>query len=266
LKNIKFIMEIDITFICIYNNEKQLKDMLLSSFERLGPSFATSNIAFSLLLVDNMKNIYKSAAQAYNINVTNHLDELGKILVFLHQDIAFDHISFWIQLVNEFRNNSNQIIGAAGIRVENKVVSNLKYFDDKSYITEYQIDKKEEVLSLDECCFAITKDLFQKIRFDEKVCDHWHLYGVDLCYSAREKYGTTVSVLSEAIYHKERQGGLSVDEYYLNTLWKLTKKHRPFTNCIYTSCYTIKTNPFFAALDIVMYRGRIVARKLIKRS
>ena len=259
-------MNKSISFICVYNNEKQLNDMLLSSINRLESSFKDNNLFYSLLLIDNRGNTYKSAAEAYNNSISKNKEKLGDILVFLHQDIAFDTIDFWIHLVKEIQMDDNQIIGAAGINVAGEVISNLKYLEDKSYITEHQISKKEEVLSLDESCFAISNVLFQKIGFDERVCNHWHLYGVDLCYSAREKYETRVSVLPAEIYHKERQGGLSVDKYYLSTLWKVIKKHKPFTDRIYTSCYTIKTNPFLAALDISMYRGRIVAKELFKRS
>lgn len=253
-----------ISFICIFNNKVQLDRMLKHSYDTVLAEIGIG-IKTNLLLIDNRDRKYKSASNAFNKEIQKIYGDLGDILVFIHQDIAFDNVNFWSHLVEEFYMNQNQIIGAAGVNINGKVLSNLKYFENKSYITEYQIDKKEEVLSLDECCFAIPKELFLKLYFDENTCDHWHLYGVDLCYCARELYGTIVTVLPDVIYHKERKGGLSVDRHYLDTLWKVTKKHRKFTDRIYTSCYNIKTNPILATLDILKYRIRIVARKVLKK-
>ena len=237
--------------------------MLLSSFEKSDNALSSAGLSYNIISVNNKTGLYSSASQAYNTIVKNNENNLGRIIVFLHQDIAFDNIDFWIRLVDDFKDDLNQVIGAAGINSNGRVLSNLKYAEDKSYITKNQITNKIQVLSLDECCFAISKEIFLKLFFDEETCNHWHLYAVDLCYSAQEKYCTKVSVIPEEIYHKDKRGGLSVDKYYLNTLWKIVKKYRKFTDTIYTSCYTIKTNMVLAALDIAIYRLRIVARHII---
>lgn len=253
----------DITFICVYNNEEQLQGMLLHSFEKSDNALSAAGLSYNIISVNNKTGLYGSASQAYNTIVKNNENNLGRIIVFLHQDIAFDNIDFWIRLVDEFKDEQNQIIGVAGIDGLGRVLSNLKYLEDKSFITENHITQKTRVLSLDECCFAISKELFLKLFFDEDTCNHWHLYAVDLCYSAQEKYCTMVSVIPEEIYHKEKRGGLSVDKYYLDTLWKIVKKYRMFTDTIFTSCYTIQTNMVLATLDIAIYRLRLVVRHII---
>lgn len=65
-----------------------------------------------------------------------------------------------------------------------------------------QLKEKTEVESLDECCFAMTKKIYNKVRFDEETCSHWHLYAVDFCYEARRKIELKSYVIPELIYHK----------------------------------------------------------------
>ena len=238
----------EISFICIYNNVKQLNDMLVPSLKLLGFGASIDGLVkggegYNALFINNIDNHYKSAAQAFNSEIKANFSQLGDILVFIHQDIAFDNIDFWNRLKSEFEVNKNQIIGAAGKCTKGYVLSNLKYQKTNDYIVTHQINEKCEVLSLDECCFAITKDLFKNLWFDGKTCFHWHLYAVDLCYEAKRKYNVNSYVIPYIIYHKTDDSiGLRADNYFIRTMWRLTRKYHKSFNRIYSTCYIVDTS------------------------
>lgn len=195
---------------------------------------------YNLLPIDNSGNKYKSLATAYNENLEKYRNQLSDILIFAHPDIAFDDDIFEKKIIEELTNDPNLIIGFAG-ETEGPTLSNLKYRRSKNFIA-IPFSEKTECLSIDECCFAMTKELFFKIKFDETACDNWHLYAADFCYDARRRYGTRTIVLPETIYHKEEAGkGLTVDINFLRTMWKLTKKYKGSYPRIKTTCYNCPT-------------------------
>ena len=50
----------------------------------------------------------------------------------------------------------------------------------KVYSEEYLCD------TVDECCFGMTREIFDQLCFNESVCDEWHLYAVEMCLRAKE--------------------------------------------------------------------------------
>ncbi len=208
-------------------------------------------------MVDNTGHRYSSCAQAFNSELRAHWDELDDILVFLHQDIAFDDDAWMKRIEAELATNPNQVLGLAGTNKANRIFSNLKYRQTGEYHTNAQVTEKTEVESLDECCFAMTRQLYRKISFDEKTCDHWHLYAVDFCYEARRRMGVRSYVLPEPAYHKEKKGStdLTVDRHFLRALWRMTRKYRHFTPIIYSTCYTIDTHWLRALMSIARTRA-----------
>lgn len=73
---------------------------------------------------------------------------IGDILVFIHQDIAFENREFEKRIVQELTDNPNQILGFAGMTEQGIVVSNLRYLSTKEYITKRQIVEKQNALLL----------------------------------------------------------------------------------------------------------------------
>jgi GT2 family glycosyltransferase len=233
-----------VTFICCHNNNEELNSMLLPSFNMLDKN------SCNIILIDAFKEGYKSAAEAYNRTIEKRKDEIGDILIFCHQDIAFDNITFLQNITSELTENPNQIIGFAGINATGTVFSNLKYQESKQFITKNQTKEKIQVISLDECCFAMTKTVYENIRFDECVCNHWHLYAVELCYNA-QRYGIPSYVMPNIIYHKKRNnGGMYCDNHFLKSMWRLIEKYKKDFNYIYAPCYICSTNKFIAAAKI----------------
>ena len=76
--------------------------------------------------------------------------------------------------------------------------------------------------TLDECLFIIPQNVFKILKFDEEVCDDWHLYAVDYCLSVKN-LGYEVYVIPLSGHHKSQGNSLS-KEYYA-TLRNLLKKH-----------------------------------------
>ena len=244
------------SLICCWNDPKQLQELLLDSYSKVYGHGEKP----TLLLIDNSANKYKSAAEAFNTEYEAHQEELDDILIFLHQDIAFDDTSFFERIAHELSDNKQQIIGAAGMNKKGSVCSNLKYRDNNEYIVKQQINAKESVESVDECCFAIPKELFKRLKFDVKTCDHWHLYGVDYCYSAKDD-GILSYVIPESLYHKHNDtGGLITDLHFLRTMWKLVRKHGKKHSIIYAPCYIIETRIDKAFSKLM----RTAVKKLLK--
>lgn len=244
-----------VTFLCCYNNDNELNSMLLPSFSKLNQSLC------NLILINSKERGYRSAAQAYNRTIEQHKSELGDILVFCHQDIAFDNTSFLNNIITELSHDPLQILGLAGIRDDGHVVSNLKYHESQTFITRNQLKEKTRVAAVDECCFAMTKDTFHLLHFDERVCNHWHLYAVELCYNARRN-GISSYIIPDEIYHKKNgDGGLYCDKHFLATTWRLTRKYHKEHRYIYAPCYVCSTNIFQAAIKII----RTTIKNLLKQ-
>ena len=88
-----------VTFICCYNNAKELNSMLLPSLSELDKD------TVNYILIDSTLNNYRSAAEAYNKTIEKHKDEIGEILIFLHQDIAFSDSGFLEKIISELTAN-----------------------------------------------------------------------------------------------------------------------------------------------------------------
>ncbi len=249
-----FTMHSTITFICVYNNISQLNFLLNRSLSNAGGGYPK-------LLINNINHKYSSCAEAYNRELQQHDNDLGDILVFLHQDIAFDNDDWLERIKIELQTNPNQILGFAGMSTRGRTISNLKYYHSKRFITATQLSEKTEVESLDECCFAMSKNLYNKIRFDEKTCGHWHLYAVDFCYEAYRTYRIKSYVLPESIYHKiDGTTGQTTDLHFLYTIWKITRKYHKDFSLIYTPCYIVSTN----FMPCVMKIAKTLVRNIIK--
>lgn len=229
-----------VTYLCCSNDARQLDTMLMPSLRRLREQRPDE---VNWLIIDTEANRYPSAARAYNEAVRNHVAEMGDVLVFCHNDVAFDDASFHDFVVGNLAEDPNQIIGVAGKDTQNKVPSNLRYHSTGSYITRTRVTEATEVCSLDECCFALTADLFRRLGFDEQTCYHWHLYAVDLCYAARLRFGTRSVVSPVSIYHKQSgDGGLYTDQKFLGTMWRMVRKYHGKTPLLLTPCYRCSTN------------------------
>lgn len=239
----------NVTYICCQNNKRQLEEMLLPSIALLQSEVQHSST--NLILIDAQASGYKSAAEAFNVTIKERICEIGDIIVFCHQDIAFNTMQFHQRLLKELTQNPFQILGVAGIDKSGTVFSNLKYRENNEFITKNRLKEKTEVVSVDECCFATSKNFFLKLMFDDINCSHWHLYAVDLCYQAH-LHGGKSFVLPESIYHKENnEEGMYTDMNFIKTMWNLVLKYRKHYTHIYAPCYICNTNILYAGAKLL---------------
>ena len=249
-----------VTIICCYNNEEILQTMLIASLKR-------QKAEYKFIPIDSRKYKFSSAATAYNSILQNpkkyNYDDISSCLLFVHQDVFFQDIDFLTKIELELAQTPNDIIGLAGIISSGKVLSNLKYLNSQQYITLNQISNKTEVESVDECCFAMSKELWERLHFDSKACYHWHLYAVDICYNAKRNFGSKCVVIpNEAFHKKNSDNGLETDNHFLNTMWKLVCKYNKDYDNIYAPCYIVSTSKYKALFKLLRTRIKNTIKKV----
>jgi len=231
-----------ISVVCVYNNKSILENYLLKSLKN-------QTVNYELINLDNTQGKFKSAAKALNYGGEQ---AKGKYLMFVHQDVDLCS-NIWLNEAEKMldRLSNIGIVGVAG-RSENKegVITNIKHGIPIRFAGKIQIRKPTEVQTVDECLIIIPKSVFNKLRFDEKVCNDWHLYSVDYSLSIK-KLGYNVFVIPKYIYHlssgfkpigkleRTLRGPLQ-RSYYLS-LKKVLYKHKNYYEKIYTTCGICKT-------------------------
>jgi GT2 family glycosyltransferase len=212
-----------ISVICVYNNKEILDNFLLKSLN-------DQTTDFELILIDNSKNRFNSAAEALNYGGKK---AKGNYLMFIHQDVDFSSKS-WLENGEKILNSLENlgVAGIAGKSRERKYISNIKHGIPPKNISEDIITKPTLVQTIDECLFIIPRKLFDKMKFDYVTCNHWHLYGVDYCLQLKIK-GYEIYVLPLFLYH--RSSGFSLSIEYEHTLKRLMKKYRTKYVMIFTT-------------------------------
>lgn len=169
-----------ISVVCVYNNDKILRDVLLKSLEN-------QTAEFELITLDNTANRFKSAAEALNYG---GLKAKGDYIMFVHQDMWFDSNS-WLEEAERVLASILDlgIAGVAGMtskggswqescRRSIEVLGGIWGVD--------RVQRPEEVQTLDECLLIVPRSVFSRIKFDQTIFDGWHCYGADYCLNVTE--------------------------------------------------------------------------------
>jgi len=158
-----------ISIVCVYNNQRTLKNVLLKSL-------ANQTAEFELLTLDNTGYRFKSAAEAMNHGGAR---AKGDYIMFAHQDVWLGSSS-WLEEAEEILESIPDlgIAGVAGISEKGRnIMEGIKFsfeqFDEACWIGVGPIQKPEEVQTLDECLLIIPRPVFGELQFDEKVFDGW---------------------------------------------------------------------------------------------
>ncbi len=235
-----------ISLICVYNNQEMVDSMAESCKTQ---TVGLDNI--ELVLINNTKGEFKSAAAALNYGADK---AQGDKLIFLHQDIEFLREDALEYIEDYLDKNPRALIGAAGVTCRDKgfdgeIVSSMYAGPDK---TKYSDEENpREGFVLDECLFGCNRELFKTIRFDEKVCDGWHLYAADLCLQAVINSFEVVILPLPQVWHKSNG---NADKAYFATQNELAKKYRKNFKIINTTNSYVYTNPVKRAL-LNLYRN-----------
>ena len=216
-----------ISVICCFNR--------YDAFCTMRESLYTQNIKTEVIGVDNSKGRFPSAAAALNWGAEQ---ANGDILVFLHQDIVFLREDSLARLVGGVQQVSGDAV--AGIFGAGEAEQNTKIGDFSLCDT------------LDECCIAMRRTTWQRLKFNEDICDGWHLYVVEFCLRARSIKAVVCSNNCD-IQHLSNG---TVNEEYMKTFKKLLIEYKD-QKWIRTTCKSMPTN-------LPVYYGYYFAWKLKK--
>jgi len=234
-----------ISVVCVFNNREKCEKYLLSSLKM-------QRAPYELILLDNTKSEYPSAASALNVGGGR---AQGDYILFIHQDMQFDSETWLSDMENILR--SLQDIGIAGLagKTDSKgVISNIMHGVPPRPAGDEMIQCVETAQTVDECALIIPKEKFRHIKFDEAVCDDWHLYGVEYSLSVI-KINMNVFVLPLVAYHGSAAYSMS-DNYY-KTMRKVIKKHKMDHKIIYTTMGDWRTNLplfFYKRIKLILYK------------
>lgn len=220
-------MKDNISVICCFNNKEMYQNALLESLYK-------QSFQVEIIGVDNTESQFSSAASALNYGASlAH----SKYLVFIHQDVVIEDPLYFEKLYDYFDSYPHSLLGVAGVAEDGVIYTNLVQGHDRSPAGKV-FQSVKEGQSLDEVMIGIEANLFYQFKFDEKTCNHWHLYAVDLGYTLKEK-GFKSYIIPLSFYHLS-SGTLSKD--YAFSLYKVIGKHRPFISRIETTCSSTKTD------------------------
>lgn len=186
--------------------------------------------------IDNSCGKYSSAAQALNAGAAmSH----GEIIIWMHQDVLLYPTDAVADIAAYLAANSTDIVGIAGAKQGMcNVYSAIT--ETREHIVRYGnvINEPTECETLDECLIATTRETWANHRFDEKTCNDWHLYAVDMSLTVR-KYGGKAVILPIKACHLSK-GNITFGFY--KTLKRLVKKYLGVYDYIYTTCITMKVS------------------------
>ncbi len=235
-----------ISVICVYNNVNQLNEQLIASLK-------SQNVDYELIVLDNSNHKFNSASQA--LNYGSRISK-GDILIFSHQDIFLKRIDELDRFAKTIDNCCvGTIIGTQGVKEPKKkyysnITAGIKF--DSRIIGDYN-EKLYEVSCVDEGFFGMKRKTWDMLKFNEKLCDNWHLYTVEMCLHTRKK-GNKVYVYPSQLHHFS-MGTISLG--YMQNLRRLCDVYRKDFKYIWTTCYKVKTSKLYInSLFFIWYLHR----------
>lgn len=203
-----------VSIVIVYNNLEKLNEAKLW-IER-----QTIFDDIELVALDNRQKRFSSAAKALNYGAEY---SFGDVLIFMHQDIYL-----WdLEAVEKYRaylqKNPEQIIGVAGVTPDKDLITDI-YETEAKLQREYRAKGQIiEVESLDECMFAMHRNVWECYRFDEVCCDNWHSYALDICLAHRLAGGRNMVVPLQVLHASL---GDTQNNSFRSTAGNLVRKYR----------------------------------------
>lgn len=243
-----------ISIICVYNNETSLKNQLMKSLNQ----FNTKD--FELILLDSAMYGFTCSADGLNYGAEK---ANGDVLIFTHQDIFIKDEREFYDFCNFIEKSSTgTIIGAAGSIEGNKEnYTNYTTGSELDTSSVNRVDGIREVACIDESFFGMKKETFISHPFDNKLCDNWHLYAVEISLFARKK-GKKVFVYPIQIHHYSN-GKISIG--YMKGLLKIADRYKDSFSYIWTCCYKVRTSWIYTrGLYAIWCAHRVVMRRPLR--
>jgi hypothetical protein len=230
------------SIVCAYSNKDTFQRYLVSSLQK-------QEVKYEPVFIDNCEKQFPSASAALNYGGRQ---ARSKYIMFVHQDVDFESAT-WLADAERILDGlpGLGVAGVAGISESGRNLRergrNIIRHGPEKMAWEFgnAIEKPEIVQTLDCCVLIVPRTVFEKIQFDETVCNNWHLYGEDYCLATKSD-GLNTYVLPLSIYHASRGAvrnaradivlslGALPPEYYA-TLKGLINKYRGKFRHIYTT-------------------------------
>jgi hypothetical protein len=194
-----------------------------------------------------VKENFQSASLAYNSAIDEATND---VIVFVHQDVYLPEAWFgnlnsslaWLQTVGAHWG----VIGCYGSR-KNAPGGLGRIYTRGIGRHGRELSQPEPIETLDEIILIIRKS--SGLRFDPNL-PHFHLYGTDLCMTARDR-GMTNYAFQGFCVHNTNQLLMLPREFY--TCYRHLRRKWAKSLPIYTSCTIISSS-----LNSDFYRRRIV--------
>lgn len=158
----------------------------------------TCGIPYEIIKIDNPGVM--GICEAYNKGAAKARYEY---LLFLHEDVEFTDKNWGSRLEEYLKNSEIGAIGLAGsnylpncpspwwLYKENNFL-NLTQNNKKDLIGTFDLEKDEEVISLDGVFLALRKNVFKQFKFNEKL-KGFHAYDIDLSNRVASTYKNMVT-------------------------------------------------------------------------
>ncbi len=212
-----------VTLVCCYNN--------YSLYDALLADIAGQDEKVDVIGINNTERKYKSCACAYNSIVDSIKTEF---VIYAHQDIRLlDKYCIGKFVDYLCRISADDVLGVAGCGIADKLIhSNILNGSERVKVGQRPVHEIEECFTFDECFFGGHTEYFRCNRFDEKVCDDFHLYAVEQCLRTRSRKGKAY-VCDLNMYHLSKGN----KNYALNkSFFKLCEKYQNEYGYIYATC------------------------------
>ena len=226
-----------ISVVCVYNNKNVFEVNLLASLNK-------QDVEYELIDIDNTGGKFKSAPQALNWGGQR---AKGDYILFIHQDVEFWSCS-WIKDL-EITLGALPDLGVAGVAGLNEEGDEVGFIKDRSCIFGKPLASPVITQTLDELLLIIPRNIFNKVKFDERI-DDWHIYGVDYCLTMKRR-GLKAYVIPAFVWHNSSTSNLLGLEKYQRYLWH---KHRWHFFSIFTTCGCFGWKHFFIDIPYRLIR------------
>jgi len=192
------------------------------------------SVPLEYVRIDNRDNRYGICA-AYNEGVRS---SKGEIIVFMHEDVFFMEGEWGRKLVDKFVDPDLGLVGVAGTQylfadnpgwvaagrpfIHGHVIHELDGGNDYK-LTVFSWDKTDvEVVAVDGLFFAVRREMFDTVSFDETTFDGFHFYDIDLCMQVRR---THRCIVTWDILVKHQSGG-AFDDTWKKYAFRFINKYR----------------------------------------
>ena len=246
--------KIKLSVVIVYTNVNQLNEAV-SCIEKqtLYPSSET-------ILLDNRENRFSSAASTLNFGAEK---ASGDVVVFMHQDVYLWNTDILENYYNFITNHPDAIVGLAGIaKADEKIYFDFCETKEKIYRGIPTDGKIIEAISVDECMFAMAKSLWQKLKFDEIVCNDWHFYGADICFNNTISGGKNYIFSTKDACHESK--GNASNSRFRKSLKAMVKKYKGKLPRISTTCVNVKCNTYALSKHFFKSYASQIIRRLFR--